>query len=72
MFCLFKSILKCIFYCFLLLFFDRLLSFHGQPFAWFIAQFLKLLMQPSDELDTYIKEKKKVLGLTQDSGPLVG
>jgi len=29
-------------------------------------------MQPSDELDTYVKEKKKTLGLANDSGPLVG
>ncbi len=48
------------------------MSFHGQPFAWFISQFLKLLMQPSEELKLYILEKKKALGINSQTGPIVG
>ena len=48
------------------------MSFHGAPFVWFIAQFLKFLVKPSDELKSYILEKNAGLGLTNRVGPIVG
>lgn len=46
------------------------MSFHGSPFAWFIAQFLKYLMRPSNDLKSYIAEKKEKLDM--EPGPIVG
>ena len=50
----------------------RLLSFHGFPFTWFIAQFLSYLMRPSDDLKMYIHEKKVSLGLMNKDMPILG
>jgi hypothetical protein len=53
--------------------FCRLMSFHGAPFVWFIAQFLKYLMRPSDELSVYLHQKRVVLGMeNNDIHPIVG
>ena len=52
--------------------FSRLMSFHGFPFAWFIAQFLKFLMRPSTALQSYIMDKRNALGIGEKDGPIVG
>ena len=39
------------------------MSFHGSPFAWFVAQFLKYLMRPSSDLAAYLRKKKDALGI---------
>lgn len=52
---------------------NRLMSFHGLPFVWFIAQFLKYLMSPSAELKDYLNKKTLALGLENiDQQPMVG
>ena len=35
-----------------------LLAFHGQPFVWFAAQFLKYLMRPKSELKSFYQKKE--------------
>ena len=51
----------------------RLMSFHGSPFVWFIAQFLKYLMRPSSELTRYLDDKKGSLNVEiKDMAPIVG
>lgn len=50
----------------------RLMSFHGLPFVWFIAQFIKYLMRPSNELREYLRQKKSTLGMGKDLHPIVG
>ena len=48
---------------------DRLLAFHGAPFAWFVGQFYKFLMRPSAHLEAYMREKEEKLGMSR---PIVG
>lgn len=49
------------------------MSFHGLPFAWFVAQFLKYLMRPSTDLKAYLHDKKAALGISNEEDvPLVG
>ena len=48
---------------------DRLSVFHGYPFVWFVGQFLQYLMRPSEQLRTYLEERRKTLNI---SHPIVG
>ena len=50
----------------------RMMSFHGYPFIWFIAQFLKYLMRPSTKLKDYLMEKRKALGIVDKDSPIIG
>ena len=48
---------------------DTLFAFHGHPFVWFAAQFLKYLMRPNSELADFYQKKKEAMGIKK---PYVG
>lgn len=48
---------------------DRLNTFHGYPFVWFVGQFLQYLMRPSQQLEEYLEDRRKALNITH---PIVG
>ena len=50
----------------------RIMTFHGLPFAWFVAQFLKYLMRPSPQLKDYLATHGQTIGLNMTAGPIVG
>jgi len=50
-------------------FYDRIQSFHGHPFVWWIGQFCKYLFNYSVPIQELIENKKKILGF---GGPIVG
>ena len=48
---------------------DTLLAFHGHPFVWFAAQFLKYLMRPNLEFKAFYQQKKETMNVKK---PYVG
>ena len=48
---------------------DTLLAFHGHPFVWFAAQFLKYLMRPNLEFKAFYQKKKETMYIKK---PYVG
>ena len=50
-------------------FYERIKSFHGHPFVWWIGQFCKFLFKYSVPIQELIENKKKSLGF---AGPIVG
>ena len=48
---------------------DTLLAFHGHPFVWFAAQFLKYLMRPNSELEAFYQKKREAMNIKK---PYVG
>ena len=48
---------------------DKLKTFHGYPFVWFIGQFLHYLMRPSQQLKQYLDERRAHFNITH---PIVG
>ena len=48
---------------------DMLFTFHGHPFVWFAAQFLKYLMRPNSELSAFYEKKREAMNIKK---PYVG
>ena len=48
---------------------DMLFTFHGHPFVWFAAQFLKYLMRPNSELSAFYQKKREAMNIKK---PYVG
>ena len=48
---------------------DTLLAFHGHPFVWFAAQFLKYLIRPNTEFKAFYQKKKETMNIKK---PYVG
>jgi len=48
---------------------EKLLTFHGYPFVWWVGQVFKYLLRPNKELTNYINLKRNEIGFKQ---PIVG